>query len=138
MKDDVVVVDANHPLAGMTLRYAVKVRDVREATERRDRARRAPISTRRTSTSTAPTATTTTSRWRWGESSTRETERRHGDRKQQDDQPWEWDVRVRERNLRKGMLDDKDVEKHLPQLPDVADQAESITIAQPALGGRED
>ena len=52
--------------------------------------------------------------------------------------PWEWDVRVRERNLRKGILDDKDVEKHLSQLPDAADQAESITIAQPALGGRGD
>jgi FKBP-type peptidyl-prolyl cis-trans isomerase SlyD len=33
VKDDVVVVDANHPLAGMTLRYRVKVRDVREATK---------------------------------------------------------------------------------------------------------
>jgi FKBP-type peptidyl-prolyl cis-trans isomerase SlyD len=33
VKDDVVVVDANHPLAGMTLRYSVKVREVREATE---------------------------------------------------------------------------------------------------------
>jgi FKBP-type peptidyl-prolyl cis-trans isomerase SlyD len=33
VKDDVVVVDANHPLAGMTLRYSVKVRTVREATE---------------------------------------------------------------------------------------------------------
>ncbi len=31
--DDRVVVDANHPLAGMTLRYMVKVRDVRPATE---------------------------------------------------------------------------------------------------------
>ena len=51
---------------------------------------------------------------------------------------WEWDVRVRERNLRKGVLDEKDVEKHLGQLPDVADQAEAIGVAQPALGGRED
>jgi hypothetical protein len=51
--------------------------------------------------------------------------------------PWEWDVRVRERNLRKGILDEKDVEKHLGGLPDVADQAESIPMAQPALGGRE-
>jgi hypothetical protein len=51
--------------------------------------------------------------------------------------PWEWDVRVRERNVRKGILDEKDIEKHLSQLPDVADQAESITVAQPALGGRE-
>jgi FKBP-type peptidyl-prolyl cis-trans isomerase SlyD len=32
IKDDVVVVDANHPLAGVTLHYAVKVRSVREAT----------------------------------------------------------------------------------------------------------
>jgi FKBP-type peptidyl-prolyl cis-trans isomerase SlyD len=33
VRDDVVVVDANHPLAGMTLRYLVKVRGVRAATE---------------------------------------------------------------------------------------------------------
>ena len=52
--------------------------------------------------------------------------------------PWEWDVRVRERNLRKGVLEDKDVEKHLSALGDVADQAESLPIPQPALGGRED
>lgn len=52
--------------------------------------------------------------------------------------PWEWDVRVRERNLKKGVFDDKDVEKHLAQLPDVADQADSLGLGQPALGGRED
>ena len=51
---------------------------------------------------------------------------------------WEWDVRVRERNLRKGILDDEDVEKHLSPLPDMADQAENIGLAQPALGGREE
>jgi hypothetical protein len=51
---------------------------------------------------------------------------------------WEWDVRVRERNLRKGVLDDKDVEKYLSQLPDVSDQADTIGLGQPALGGRED
>jgi FKBP-type peptidyl-prolyl cis-trans isomerase SlyD len=33
VRDDVVVVDANHPLAGMALRYHVKVRDVRLATD---------------------------------------------------------------------------------------------------------
>jgi len=33
VKDDVVVVDANHPLAGMTLCYHVKVCDVRQATD---------------------------------------------------------------------------------------------------------
>jgi hypothetical protein len=51
---------------------------------------------------------------------------------------WEWDVRVRERNLRKGILDEKEVEKHLGQLPDVADQAEAVSAPQPALRGRED
>ena len=33
VRDDVVVVDGNHPLAGQTLSYRVKVRDVRDATE---------------------------------------------------------------------------------------------------------
>jgi hypothetical protein len=51
---------------------------------------------------------------------------------------WEWDIRVRERNVRKGIFDDKDIEKHIAQLPDVSDQAESISVPQPALGGRED
>jgi hypothetical protein len=51
--------------------------------------------------------------------------------------PWDWDVRVRERNLRKGVIEEKDVEKHLSSLPDSADQAESIPVGQPALGGRE-
>jgi hypothetical protein len=52
--------------------------------------------------------------------------------------PWEWDVRVRERNLRKGTFDEKDVEKYLAQLPDLGDQADTAGVAQPALGGRED
>ena len=33
VKADTVVVDANHPLAGKTLRYKVKVREIREGTE---------------------------------------------------------------------------------------------------------
>jgi hypothetical protein len=49
--------------------------------------------------------------------------------------PWDLDVRVRERNLRKGVLDDKDVEKHLKDLPDSAANAENVTIPQPAVGG---
>ena len=52
--------------------------------------------------------------------------------------PWEWDVRVRERNLRKGVIDEKDVEKYVSALPDVSEQAESIGLPQPALGGRQD
>jgi hypothetical protein len=48
-------------------------------------------------------------------------------------QPWNLDVRVRERNLNKGILTEKEVEKHLAALPDVADQAESFATPQPAL-----
>jgi hypothetical protein len=50
---------------------------------------------------------------------------------------WDWDVRVRERNLRKGLIDEKDVEKYVSQLPDVGDHGEAIGTPQPALGGRE-
>jgi hypothetical protein len=48
--------------------------------------------------------------------------------------PWDLDVRVRERNLRKGVLDDKDVEKYLKELPDTAANADSVTVPQPAVG----
>jgi Ser/Thr protein kinase RdoA (MazF antagonist) len=51
---------------------------------------------------------------------------------------WEWDIRVRERNVRKGIFDEKEIEKNLAALPDVADQADGVTAPQPALGGRSD
>jgi hypothetical protein len=51
---------------------------------------------------------------------------------------WEWDVRVRERNLRKGVLDPKEVEKQIALLADLSEQADSVNYPQPALGGRED
>ena len=47
--------------------------------------------------------------------------------------PWTFDVRVRERNLKAGSLTEKDVEKYLSSLPDNADQAEAFRTAQPAL-----
>lgn len=47
--------------------------------------------------------------------------------------PWTFDVRVRERNLKAGSLTDKDVEKYLSTLPDLAEQAEPFGTAQPAL-----
>jgi hypothetical protein len=50
---------------------------------------------------------------------------------------WDWDIRVRERNLKSQTLTEKDVEKHGAQLPDLADQAEPVGVPQPALGGRE-
>ena len=51
---------------------------------------------------------------------------------------WDWDIRVRDRNLKSGALTDKDVEKQKAQLPDLEGQIDSVTLAQPALGGRED
>jgi hypothetical protein len=47
--------------------------------------------------------------------------------------PWLLDVRVRERNLKSGSLTDKDLEKFLTALPDVADQSEAFGTPQPAL-----
>ena len=43
------------------------------------------------------------------------------------------DVRVRERNLRSGLVTDKDVEKYLAALPDLAGEVESFSTPQPAL-----
>ena len=51
--------------------------------------------------------------------------------------PWDLDVRVRERNLRSGVLDEKDVEKHLKELPDTGANAETVQIPQPAVGDDE-
>jgi hypothetical protein len=50
---------------------------------------------------------------------------------------WDWDVRVRERNLKSGVLVDKDIEKHKAQLVDVEAQTDAVTLPQPAIGGRE-
>jgi len=47
--------------------------------------------------------------------------------------PWTFDVRVRDRNLKAGTVTDKDVEKYLAGLPDLADQSESFATSQPAL-----
>ena len=47
--------------------------------------------------------------------------------------PWTFDVRVRERNLKAGTVTDKDVEKYLGGLPDLADQSASFAVSQPAL-----
>lgn len=52
-------------------------------------------------------------------------------------QSWDWDVRVRARNLKQGRLTDQDVDKHLGKLPDMEAQSEPVSIPQPALGGRD-
>ena len=50
-------------------------------------------------------------------------------------QAWELDVRVRDRYLLQGRFTDKDIEKVIQALPDLAEQAEPIVIDQPALSG---
>ncbi|MBL8611473.1 MAG: hypothetical protein JNL38_29280 [Myxococcales bacterium] len=52
--------------------------------------------------------------------------------------PWDLDIRVRERNIRAGLIQEKDVEKHLHALPDLAEQVESFSLAQPALDGEDE
>jgi hypothetical protein len=47
--------------------------------------------------------------------------------------PWDLDIRVRERNLSKGVLSEMDVEKMLKELPDAAANAETVMTPQPAL-----
>jgi|SwirhirootsSR2_FD_contig_31_10523475_length_436_multi_2_in_0_out_0_2 hypothetical protein len=51
---------------------------------------------------------------------------------------WDWDIRVRDRNIKNGTLTDKDIEKHKAALVDAAEQADPVSLSQPALGGRED
>jgi hypothetical protein len=48
------------------------------------------------------------------------------------------DIRVRDRHLKSGALSEKDVEKFLTALPDLADAAEPVSLAQPALAQPEE
>ena len=48
---------------------------------------------------------------------------------------WDWDIRVRERNLKNGTLNEKDVENSAHQLPDLEAQSDTVVTPQPALGG---
>lgn len=47
--------------------------------------------------------------------------------------PWDLDIRVRERNLKNGTLSDKDVDKMMSSLTDLADVTEPVGTEQPAL-----
>ena len=51
---------------------------------------------------------------------------------------WDWDIRVRERNLNNGILTEKDVEAQRAKLTDLADQTDPVTEGQPAVGDDED
>ena len=47
--------------------------------------------------------------------------------------PWDWDLRVRERNISQGKLGEKELAKFLSALPDLTEQVESFSTPQPAL-----
>ena len=51
---------------------------------------------------------------------------------------WDWDIRVRERNLKNGTLTEKDVENERGKLTDLAEQTDAVSEIQPAIGGDED
>jgi hypothetical protein len=46
---------------------------------------------------------------------------------------FKFDVRIRERMLRKSVLSDADVAKHLDALPDLTGQCDEMPLRQPAL-----
>ena len=52
--------------------------------------------------------------------------------------PWDLDIRVRERNLKNGRLQDKDLEKFLSSLPDLGTDTTPFGTPQPAIEGHED
>ena len=51
---------------------------------------------------------------------------------------WDWDIRVRERNLKNGILTEKDVDQQRAKLSDLAEQTDPVTEPQPAVGDDED
>lgn len=57
---------------------------------------------------------------------------------QKNTNPWTFDVRVRERNIKSGSVSEKDIEAYLAQLPDLESQSEPFSLAQPALEGEDD
>ncbi len=52
--------------------------------------------------------------------------------------PQDLDIRIRERQLKSGNLSEKDVEKFISSLPDLADACEPVSLAQPALEAPEE
>ncbi len=52
-----------------------------------------------------------------------------------DPELFKYDVRVRERMLKRAAITEADLEKHLASLPDVEAQSANIELVQPALGG---
>jgi hypothetical protein len=52
--------------------------------------------------------------------------------------PWTWDLRIRDRNLKGGVMDEAALAKFLKALPDLEAQAEPFGLAQPALTDADD
>lgn len=52
--------------------------------------------------------------------------------------PWLYDLRLRDRNLRSGALDDKELSRYLGTLKDHEGETDTFSLAQPALGDGED
>lgn len=48
--------------------------------------------------------------------------------------PWLFDLRLRERNVRSGALDEKELARHLGALTDLESETETFGWAQPAIG----
>jgi hypothetical protein len=48
---------------------------------------------------------------------------------------WDFDIRVRQRNLKRGLLKAEEVQARLDALPDVSDLGEVMVLDQPALTG---
>lgn len=48
--------------------------------------------------------------------------------------PWLFDLRLRERNVRSGALDEKELNRHLSALKDLEAETETFGLAQPAIG----
>jgi hypothetical protein len=48
------------------------------------------------------------------------------------------DIRVRDRNLKSGLLAEKDLQKHIAGLADSADNADIFSVPQPALDAPEE
>jgi hypothetical protein len=51
---------------------------------------------------------------------------------------FKYDVRVRERMLKRGLLQEAELEKHLASLVDVEAKSENVDLGQPALGAAGD
>lgn len=48
--------------------------------------------------------------------------------------PWLFDLRLRDRNVRSGALDEKELTRHLGALKDLEAETEVFGLAQPAIG----